>query len=254
VKTSVVPWAGKHGRFTLLFEAFAIEVLHAARSIDAAALLLSIDWSTAQNIMKRAVERGLERRSLDEVKHVGIDEKSFRKGHDYVSVMTDIDGSRVLEIAPERTIQACDSLWETLSKAQKDQIQAVCMDMWQAFETSTENNVPNARIVHDRFHITKYLKEAIDKVRREEHKQLQSDGDDRLKGMRHTVLFNPENLSKEKDEQLTALLKSTLKTARAWSLNESFRFFWEAKPNRRPVREEEGLGCGSQTRWWSCVF
>ena len=243
VKNVKVPWAGKHGRFTLLFEAFAIEVLHAARSIDAAALLLSIDWSTAQNIMKRAVERGLERRSLDEVKHVGIDEKSFRKGHDYVSVMTDIDGSRVLEVAPERTIQACDSLWKTLSESQKDQIQAVCMDMWQAYETSTENNVPNASIVHDRFHITKYLKEAVDKVRREEHKQLQSDGDDRLKGMRHTVLFNPENLSKEKDEQLTALLKSTLKTGRAWSLSESFRFFWD---------EEDAVGGRAFfDRWYS---
>lgn len=100
------------------------------------------------------------------------------------------------------------------------------MDMWQAFETSTKNNVPNANIVPDRFHITKYLKEAVDKVRRAEHKQLTADGDDRLKGMRHTVLFNPENLSKEKDEQLTALLKSTLKTGRAWNLKETFRFFW----------------------------
>ncbi len=243
VKTVAVPWAGKHGRFTLLFEAFAIEVLHAARSVDAAALLLSIDWSTAQNIMTRAVERGLERRSLDEVSHVGIDEKSFRKGHDYVSVMTDIDGARVLEVTSGRTIQACDSLWKTLSESQKDQVQAVCMDMWQAFETSTENNVPSASIVHDRFHITKYLKEAVDKVRRAEHKQLQSDGDDRLKGMRHTVLFNPENLSKEKDEQLTALLKSTLKTGRAWSLNESFRFFWD---------EEDAVGGRAFfDRWYS---
>jgi len=150
---------------------------------------------------------------------------NFIAGLKNVSVMTDIDGSRVLEVAPERTIEACDSLWKTLSEAQKDHIQAVCMDMWQAYETSTENNVPNANIVHDRFHISKYLGEAVDKVRRAEHKQLQSDGDDRLKGMRHTVLFNPENLSKEKDEQLTVLLKSTLKTARAWNLKESFRFF-----------------------------
>ncbi|MFM7921652.1 MAG: helix-turn-helix domain-containing protein, partial [Planctomycetaceae bacterium] len=86
-----VPWAEKHSRFTLLFEAFAIDVLQAAGSIQAAALLRGIDWSTAQVIMKRAVERGLHRRSLDEVRHVGIDEKSFGAGQDYVSVMTDID-------------------------------------------------------------------------------------------------------------------------------------------------------------------
>lgn len=227
VKTISVPWAGKHGRFTLMFEAFAIEVLLAARSIQSAAELLSIDWSTAQQIMKCAVERGLKRRSLDEVQHVGVDEKSFGKGHDYVSVMTDIDGSRVLEVARERTIEACDQLWNTLTDEQKSHINAVCMDMWQAFETSTEKNVPAARIVHDRFHISKYLNEAVDRVRREEQKELKARGDDRLTGLRQTLLFNPENLSEERDEQLTALLKSSLATARAWSLKDCFRHFWE---------------------------
>lgn len=227
VKTIAVPWAEKHSRFTLMFEAFAIDVLHASRSIQSAALLLGIDWSTAQTIMKRAVERGLERRSLDDVRNVGIDEKSFRKGQDYVSVMTDIDQSRVLDVTPERTIESADQLWETLSQVQRKRVQAVCMDMWQAYETSTENQVPQARIVHDRFHISKYLNEAVDKVRRAEHKQLQQGGDDRLKGMRHTVLFNPENLSDEKNDQIEALRKSTLATGRAWSLKELFRFFWD---------------------------
>lgn len=227
VKTIAVPWAGKHSRFTLMFEAFAIDMLLAARSVQAAAMMLSIDWSTAQNIMERAVDRGLQRRSLDDVKHVGIDEKNFGKGHDYVSVMTDIDGSRVLEIAPERTIEACDSLWNTLSEKQLENIHAVAMDMWQAFETSTRKNVPNASIVYDRFHISKYLGEAVDKVRRAEHKELMKAGDERLKGARYSLLFNPENLTEEKDEQLNAIVKSTLKTGRAWQLKELFRYFWE---------------------------
>jgi len=227
VKTISIPWAEKHGRFTLLFEAFAINVLLAAANVQAAATLLKIDWSTAQSIMERAVARGLESRSLEMVKHVGIDEKSFGKGHDYVSIMTDLDGSRVLEVAPERTIEACDALWKTLSQSQKSEIQAVCMDMWQAYESSTQKNVPTARIVHDRFHITKYLKEAVDKVRRTEHRALSREGDDQLKGTRNMLLFNPENLSDEKNEQLEALLKSTLQTGRAWSIKESFRFFWD---------------------------
>jgi transposase len=227
VKTISVPWAEKHSRFTLLFEAFAIDVLQAAGSIQAAALLLGIDWSTAQVIMKRAVDRGLERRSLNEVRHVGIDEKSFGAGQDYVSVMTDIDQSRVLEVTPDRTTEAADQLWKTLSEEQRSKVKAVCMDMWQAYESSTERNVPNARIVHDRFHIAKYLNEAVDKVRRAEHRELQADGDDRLKGLRQILLFNPENLSDEKNEELAALRKGTLATGRAWSLKEMFRFFWQ---------------------------
>ena len=101
------------------------------------------------------------------------------------------------------------------------------MDMWQAYETSTETNAPNALIVHDRFHISKYLNEAVDKVRRAEHRELQQTGDDRLKGMRQTLLFNPENLSDEKNDELAALRKSTLATGRAWSIKELFRFFWQ---------------------------
>ncbi|MEP3477827.1 MAG: transposase family protein [Fuerstiella sp.] len=91
VKTISVPWAGKHNRFTLMFEAFAIDVLHASRSVDAASALLGIHWSTAQKLIERAVERGLARRSTDEVLHAGVDEKSFGKGQDHVTVF---DGPR----------------------------------------------------------------------------------------------------------------------------------------------------------------
>src|SRR6056297_742776 len=78
VKTLEVPWAGKHGRFTLMFEAFAIAVLRAASNVEAACALLNIHWSTADAIMKRAVEKGLKRRDDEPIKHLGIDEKSFR--------------------------------------------------------------------------------------------------------------------------------------------------------------------------------
>ena len=200
MKTIAVPSAEKHSRFTLLFEVSAIDVLQASQSIQSAALLLGIDWSTAQSIMKRAVARGLERRSLDKVRHVGIDEKSFGKGQDYVTVMTDIDQSRVLEVSPDPTTESADEFWKTLSRKQRRKVNAVCMDMWQAYGTSTETNAPNAVIVHDRFHIAKYLNEAVDKVRRLEHREVQQTGDDRLKGIRKTLLFNPENLTDEKND------------------------------------------------------
>ncbi|MBM4022592.1 MAG: hypothetical protein FJ284_10220 [Planctomycetes bacterium] len=83
VKTIVPPWAGKHSRFALFFEAFAIEVLQACRTVKAAASLLGLSWDSAQRIMDRAVERGLERREATPIPHVGIDEKSFGKEHDY---------------------------------------------------------------------------------------------------------------------------------------------------------------------------
>ncbi|MBD3676353.1 MAG: ISL3 family transposase [Planctomycetaceae bacterium] len=222
-----IPWASPHGRFTLLFEAFAIRVLKASSSIDRGRRLLRLGWEAAQRIMSDAVERGLERRDLEEIKHIGIDEKNFGKGHDYVSVMTDIDGGRVLEVTPGRTKEAADSLWKTLPEEQKSQVKAVAVDMWAAFIHSAEENVPEADIVHDRFHIAKHLNEAVDKVRRAEHKSLKQEGDERLTGSRYLWLTNEENLSDDQATTFEDLKESTLKTSRAWALRELFREFWE---------------------------
>lgn len=73
-----------------------------------AAELLGLSWDAAHRIMESAVDRRLSRREEEPIEYVGIDEKSFGKGHDYVSIMTDIDRSRVLEVAQERTLVACD--------------------------------------------------------------------------------------------------------------------------------------------------
>ena len=102
VKTTTVPWAAKHSRFTILFEAFVIDVLQAASCVSKAATLLGLSWNCVHTIMKRAVQRGLQRRSVDEVTYLGIDEKSFGRGQDYVSIMTDLTASRVLEVAAGR--------------------------------------------------------------------------------------------------------------------------------------------------------
>ena len=227
VKTCHVPWANPHGRFTLMFEAFAIRVLQAAASTEQARTLLNLSWKSMQRIMDRAVERGLALRELDDVEHVGIDEKSFGRGHDYISVLTDIDESRVLEVTKGRDKEAADGLWEIFTGEQKGNVKAVAMDMWQAFENSAASNVPQAEIVHDRFHISKHLNEAVDKVRRQEHKALMGDGDETLKGTKQLWLFNPENISDEQWDEFKALKDMELKTSRAWAIREQFRWFWE---------------------------
>ncbi len=227
IKTILVPWAEKHSRFTLMFEALAIGVLQASANVSKAAGLLGLSWDAMHAIIERAVERGLERRQLDNVKHVGMDEKSFGKGHNYVSVLTDIDNRRVLEVVPERTIAAADKLWETLTETQKSEIESVSMDMWQAFMTSADTNVPDAEIVHDKFHIAKYLGEAVDKVRRAENKTLKSQGDETLTGSRQLWLYNVENLDDDRYDQLMEIQRADLKTGRAWAIKENFRYFWD---------------------------
>jgi transposase len=227
VKTTAVPWAGKHSRFTLLFEALAIEVIRACGNVKAAADLLRLDWDSAHRIMERAVERGLARRELESVRHVGIDEKSFGRGQSYISLLTDLTASRVLEVVEGRTEEAANKLWKAIPEEQKGEVEAVAMDMWPAYINSAQTHVAQAEIVHDRFHVSKHLNEAVDKVRRQEHKALKRTGDERLKGSKQLWLFNPENLNEDRWIEFEALKDQELKTSRAWAIKEQFRWFWE---------------------------
>jgi transposase len=227
VKTTKVPWADKYSRFTLLFEAFAIEVIQACGNVKSAAELLQLDWGSVHRIMQRAVERGLERRQLDSLPHLGIDEKSFRRGQSYVSILTDLAGSRVLEVTEGRDEAAATALWDAIPAEQAEKTEAVAIDMWPAFVNAAQANAPQAEIVHDRFHISKHLNDAVDQVRRQEHKTLKQTGDESLTGTKHLWLFNAENVSEERWPDFQTLKDQELKTSRAWAIKEQFRWFWE---------------------------
>jgi transposase len=163
-----VPWAAPQGRFTLHFERFAVEVLLACANVQAGCELLGIGWETGHEIMKRAVARGLERRQLDQLKYLGMDEKSFKRGQSYITLLTDLEQSRVLEVVEDRTREAAGQLWDTLNPEQKAAVEAVAVDMWAPFIQTIQTQGPDADVVHDKFHVSKYLNEAVDKVRRQE--------------------------------------------------------------------------------------
>ncbi len=180
VKQVRVAWAEDASRFTELFEVFAIQVLKAVRSKVQAQSLTALSWDQVDRIMERAVARGLQRRSLGGLAYVGLDEKSFGKGHDYVSVLHDVTGRRVLDVVPERTREAADALWATIPAAQAQGVAAVAMDMWEPYLEATRSAAPRALIVHDKFHCAKELNQAVDLVRRREHRDLRAQGRETL--------------------------------------------------------------------------
>lgn len=218
VETVPVPWAGQRSRFTLLYERFAIEVLLASRSVSAAAQLLGLSWDQLQAIMERAVERGLKRRNLEGLRHVGMDEKSFAKGQSYVSLLNDLDGGRVLEVEPGNERAGADRLFGTLPAEVREKIAAVCIDMSGHFAAAARAAVPQAALVHDRFHISAHLNDAVAAVHREENRRLQKLGDDRLKGTQRLFGFDPDKLAEEQALRFAELKGSDLKSARAWAI------------------------------------
>jgi transposase len=172
ITTIEVPWAEAKNRFTLLFERFAIQVLQRAATQDSAKEILRLSWDEVHGIQERAVERGLKRREEQNLKYVGIDEKSFLTGHKYVSVLHNNETGKVIDVVEGRTEESSKELLNKLPEKQRESIEAVTMDMWPAYIKSTNEILPNADIVHDKFHIKGYLNKAVDSVRRQEHIEL----------------------------------------------------------------------------------
>jgi transposase len=221
------PWAEPGSRFTALLEALAIDWLQEA-SITAVARLLDMSWDELDGVQQRAVGRGLARRKAMSVTTLGVDETSFQKRHEYVTVVSDLDDGRVLYVADNRKRECLDAFWAQLTDEQLNALKAVAMDMWKPYISSTEKHVPNAweKIVFDKFHVAKHLGEAVDTVRRQEHRALSKQGDDTLKGSRYLWLQNPHGMKRESRVSLAALKDLALKTARAWSIKELAMSLW----------------------------
>ncbi len=114
VRVIKLPWAEPSSRFTALLEALAIAWLKAA-SQKAVAGLLRLSWDEMHGIMERAVQRGLKRRQAEPLTHIGVDEKAFRKGHKYLTLVNDLKRGRVLYVAVDRKQSSLDGFWATLT-------------------------------------------------------------------------------------------------------------------------------------------
>lgn len=228
VKTIVAPWALKGSRFTLLFERLAIDALQ-EMSVEGASRLLGLTWDEAAGIMDRAVARGLEQRDLSELRRIGIDEKAVLKGQRYITVVHDLDTSKVVWVGRDRTKETLDGFFASLPPSVLAQIECITMDMWKPYRASCRQWIADAdaKTVLDRFHIEKHLNEAVDNVRREEHRMLKSYGLDTLDKTRWDWLYHPENLPAERVADFETLRDSDLKTARAYAIKENFRHFWD---------------------------
>lgn len=228
VKTVRIPWAEAGSRFTLLFERLAIAWLKEATPA-AVARRLGLSWDAVRGIQERAVRRGLARRPREPVARLGIDEKSFLKRHQYVSIIVDLDHPRVLEVLPDRKAESLVPYFAGLSEAERAGIKAIVMDMWEPYRTTVRDQVPDAdaKIVFDKFHILRHVNAAVDMVRKQEHRALTAQGDTRLTRTKYQWLRNPASFTREAWRAFTALRTSTLKTARAWAMKEMLLRLWE---------------------------
>jgi transposase len=227
VLQAAVPWADPKSGFTALFEALVIDWLKEA-SISAVAELLRITWDEADGVRSRAVRRGLARRGELLPTRLGVDETSYQKRHEYVTVVSDLDRGTVIEVADDRQTASLDKILDALPQKARDGITAVAMDMWMGFITSVRKHIPDAdqKICFDRFHVMQHLNRAVNDVRKQEHRAFRAAGEDTLTGKKYLFLRAPENLDRRLKRELDHLLSSSLKTGRAWAIKEAARELW----------------------------
>ena len=226
-----VPWAEDNSRFTALFEALAIDWMRQA-PIAAVAERLHLSWDEAAGIQDRAVRRGLARRQLEPVPHLGVDETSFQRRHEYVTVVSDADQGRVLYVADDRSKESLDGFWASLDPEWLAAVQGVAMDMWRPYIDSTHEHLPDAekKIVFDKYHVAYHLNQAVDQIRRDENRVLQAEGSGLLTGTKYKWLRHPNRFSRAGWRAFCRLLRRTdLETGRAWALKEHFMRIYDLR-------------------------
>lgn len=229
VKVERIPWASGKSRLTNSYKWFLADWAKRL-SWKETAEVFHTSWEAVFRSVRSVVRWGLRHRSLRGIKAIGVDEVQYRRGHKYLTLVYQIDGSakRLLYIAPDRTKESLRGFFKILTKKQKASIQFVCSDMWKSYLAVLKKHLGDAVHVLDRFHIVKKMNMALDKVRAAEVKQLKDDGyEPVLKHARWCVLKRRENLTHKQTLKLKEILKYNLKTVRSLLMNEDFRRFWD---------------------------
>jgi transposase len=208
-----LPWARPGSGFTLLFEAL---VMALAKQMPVAALagLVGEHDTRVWRIVHHYVDAARARQDLSAVSRLGVDETSFRRGQDYVTVFADIDRGAAVFATPGRDADTYRQFVADLAAhgGAAERIVEVCQDMSEAFLSGALEYLPAAEITFDRYHVKAQLSKAVDEVRRAER----AEHGELLKHSRYLWLRRPANLSDRQRDRLDALLRQPLKTARAY--------------------------------------
>ena len=225
-----LPWAHAGSRFTNLFEALAIDVLLAA-NVKRAAAILRITWDEAWHLMERAVLRGRAAKGDGIPRQIGVDEKAIAKGHRYMTLVCDLNEATVEYIGEDRKEASLAAYFDAFPNESREKIEAISLDMWPAYIHACRDKVPGAdgKMVFDRFHIMRHVVDAVDMVRKREHKTLLQSGDTTLTKSKYLWLTNPVNMTDQAKERFDELKMAELKTGRAWALKEALRELWSYK-------------------------
>ena len=220
-------WVGQLSGFTLLFEALVL-MLAQQMPFAAVARIVNLSWHRVHAICSRYVELALGSADLSEVTTVAIDETSYRRGHEYLTLVADMQARRVVFVTTGKDASTIEGFAAYLVQhgGKPEHVDSVSIDMSPAFIKGVNEHLPDARLTFDKFHVVAHASRALDTVRRQQQKV-----DPELKGMRWTLLKDSNKLNLAQLTDLEALVSryTTKRTARAWLYREQLREILERK-------------------------
>ena len=233
VRQVEVSFADPRRSYTSSFERYALELGRRMTIRDVAAHL-GVGWDLIKDIQKRDLSRRFAKPKLKHLRHMAIDEIAVAKGHRYLTVVMDLKSGAVVFVGDGKGADALKPFWKRL-RPSGAKIEAVAMDMSAAYRQAVATNLPEAKIVFDRFHVVKLFNDKLSDLRRALHREATDVLHKQvLKGTRWLLLKNPENLDEKKDEKkrLEEALALNKTLATAYYMKEDLRQFWE-QPGKR---------------------
>ncbi|HEX9970632.1 MAG TPA: ISL3 family transposase, partial [bacterium] len=198
-------------------------------SWETGANIFQVQWYHVYESVEHVVNYGLKHRCLDKITAIGIDEIQYLIGHQYLTLVYQIDSHcrRLLYVGKERKAKSLLRCFSRLGKVRTSVLEVICCDMWNPFLKVIAKKAPKALNILDRFHIMKKFNEAIDQTRRQEVKELEADGREPiLKKSRWCLLKNKNNQKESQLAKLKELLRYNLKSVKCMLLREAFQKFW----------------------------
>jgi transposase len=231
VTAEQVPWAAHDSGFTFQFEQLAG---HLAQRMDQTSVssLLRVAWKSVGRIARRLADRLAPGDRLDGLTHIGVDELSYRRHHEYITVVVDHKRGAVVWAHPGKNADTLKLFFKDLGPERTALLEAVTMDMSKAYIKAVTEAAPKARIIFDRFHVQRLAQDALDTVRREQAREIKTTDKPAaaaLKGSRYALRKNPWNLLLDEKQKLAEVQRTNRPTYRGYLIKETLASILDGK-------------------------
>ena len=202
-------------------------ILTGDSTVKAVAKRQRVDWDTVKDAEILYIRALLRRRILDDITDIGIDEVSEKKGHRYLTLVTDIKRRRVIWVGRGNDSAVLREFFQWFGKERTRRLRCVVIDMHDPYVREIRKRCRRAKLIFDRFHVVKPLHFAIDRIRCRLYKELPPEGRRYIKNSRFLLLRRRENLSPKQSVRLEELLTVNETLNAVYILKEDLRSIFD---------------------------